>query len=86
MLTAAGSALVAGSTREGDMTTATRHVRVTRAFLMKGKRQDVGAELELPTVFAIEVVHGNKAEFIAAPAPSVEPEKASADKGRKNVR
>lgn len=54
-----GAALVPGAA----LTTKTRLVRVTRPFMAGDQRQEVGSELELPALFAAEMVGAGKAEF-----------------------
>lgn len=58
MLTASGSPLVAG-TSASIMKTIT--VRVTRPFLVKGVRQEVGAILEVDNILAGELKSAGKA-------------------------
>jgi hypothetical protein len=71
-LLAAGSALVAGSHLEKDMQT--QSVRVVRAFYYQGKPTKVGTMVELPKVFAKEMIAARKAEEVEAPTRA--PEKA----------
>jgi hypothetical protein len=68
-LTAAGSALVAGSSQEKDMQAQpqqpkTSSVRVLRAFYFNGKPVKVNETLDLPRLFAIEMVAAHKVELI----------------------
>jgi len=63
-LTAAGSALVAGSSQENTMQVQSQEVRVLRAFYFKGEPQKVGTKVTLPKILAIEVRAANKAEFV----------------------
>jgi len=63
-LLAAGSALVAGGFTETTMQLQTQKVRVLRTFYFDRKAQKVGAVVELPKIFAIEVRAANKAEFV----------------------
>jgi hypothetical protein len=43
-------------------------VRALRAFLVKGKRVEIGKEIEVSKAFAVELVSVNKAEFVRDPA------------------
>jgi hypothetical protein len=43
-------------------------VRVLRAFLLKGKRIEIGKEIEVSKALAVELVSVNKAEFVREPA------------------
>jgi hypothetical protein len=61
-LTAAGSALVAGSVLENTMQT--KRVRVLRAFMYNREPTKVDSILELPLPFALEVIAAKKAEAI----------------------
>jgi hypothetical protein len=61
-LTAAGSALVAGSVLENTMQT--KRVRVLRAFMYNREPTRVASTLELPLPFALEVIAAKKAEAI----------------------
>lgn len=71
MLSAKGSALVAGSTTSTIMQK-TQHVKVVRAFMHHGKPQPAGAVVEVSEGVARELVAMNKAvnyEPKAKPAP-----------------
>lgn len=85
MLSAIGSALVAGSTPERNM--ATRRIKVLRAFYIAGKAQAVGALIECNASLASELIAVGKAEAVApepaAPAPAPASEAAPPDKGGK---
>ena len=70
VLTASGSPLVAG-TSASIMKTVT--VKVTRAFLMKGVRQEVGTILEVDNVLAGELRSAGKAIAAEKLAPKPEP-------------
>jgi hypothetical protein len=61
-LTAAGSALVAGSTQENHMQLQVTKVRVVRAFYFDKKPTTVGTVVELPKIFASEMIAAKKAE------------------------
>lgn len=55
----------------------TQKVRVVRAFYWKGEPTKVGDVVEVPEVFAAELVAAKKAERVAEQAPApVEPTKA----------
>lgn len=80
MMSAAGSALVAGSIAPSTMGK-TQHIKVVRSFLHQGKAVAVGSVVEVPVAVARELVAMNKAitcEPEAKPAPraaKVEPPK-----------
>ena len=81
-LTAAGSALVGGTTQAQakDTTmekTTTRSVRVLRAFTAGGKMHKVDSVIEIDMRFAAEMRNANKVEFVDA-APAKTPAAASA--------
>lgn len=64
-LSAAGSSLVAGGgvpSKESNMQT--QRVKVTRAFFFERKPLAVGTEVDLPLIFAREVIASNKAERV----------------------
>jgi hypothetical protein len=75
-LQSAQSPLVRGGTAAHAMATTPPpvKVRVLRAFLLQGKRVEIGKEIEISKALAVELVSVNKAEFVraapaAAPAP-----------------
>lgn len=83
MLTASGSALVAGASPQ-PMKNVT--VKVTRAFLVGGKRQEVGTVLDVDLVLAGELTSAGKAVRIppkveAKPEPKVEKPKEKSNAG-----
>jgi hypothetical protein len=78
-LLAAGSALVAGSHLEKDMQT--QSVRVVRAFYYQGKPTKVGTMVELPKVFAKEMIAARKAEEVEAAKAVEKPVEAPARGG-----
>ena len=83
-LLAAGSPLVAGSSQEKDMLQAppkTARARVLRAFYIGGKATSVGAVVELPRVFALEMAAAKKVELL--PEPKAEDMKPAEDKKTK---
>ena len=88
MLTAAGSPLVFGLSPDDAMATTpikTPRVKVLRAFLLKTKRQEAGAVLELDRRLAVELAGLNKVELLkpeAAPA-AVEDLKPEVRKAKK---
>ena len=47
-------------------------IRVIRAFLHKGERQEVGSVIEVHDGLAAELIHGNRAER-AGDAPAASP-------------
>lgn len=69
VLTATDSPLVAGARGAAPMKTI--QIEVTRAFLLAGKRQEVGTRLELDLVLASELISLNKAVRTAAVQPVV---------------
>lgn len=87
-LLAAGSPLVAGSTQENSMQAtaaskalAMQSVRVERAFYWQGKPTKVGEVLELPGIFAREMIAAHKAVAIAAKAaPEVDNKPAASER------
>ena len=89
VLSAAGSALVAGS---AGSPMRTQWVEVRRSFFFEGKALPVGAVVEVPAWVAAEAVHSNKAVRVEKPAPVVveEPvapaEVAPVLKGKTNAR
>jgi hypothetical protein len=92
MLTAAGSSLVSGAGQAGARSTTTQ-VRVLRPFLIKGERQEVGAELVLDRRLAVELATYAKVELLKAPEVAAaaitdmktEPKPARAKKGGSNA-
>ena len=76
-----GAALIPGAA----LSTKTKRVCVLRPFLVGGQVIDAGTELDLPAVFAAEMVGAGKAQFIAAPAaaPAEPPAAAPAPNNRK---
>lgn len=85
VLSAAGSPLVAGSLLEVTMKTA--QVRVKRAFFYNGEPTKVGAVLEVPAVFAAELIAAKKAERVSdEPAKTDKPQEPAAKaKGGKDA-
>jgi hypothetical protein len=82
-LSAAGSALVAGSSQEKDMQAQqnqpkTSSVRVLRAFYFNGKPVKVNETLDLPRLFALEMRAAHKVEIIEA-KPETKPEPVKAE-------
>lgn len=72
-LLAAGSPLVAGSIQENDMQAAAQaklpekqSVRVERAFYFNGAPTKVGQEIELPSIFAREMIAAKKCSALAS--------------------
>lgn len=65
-LTAAGSALVAGSSMEKSMEKSMQiqHVKVVRAFYFNKELWPVGKEDDMPKNFALDMRASNKVEFI----------------------
>lgn len=90
-LLAAGSPLVAGSTQENDMQAAAapklpekQSVRVERSFYFKGEPTKVGEEIELPSIFAREMIAAKKASALepkAAGSAVVDNKPVAAEKG-----
>jgi hypothetical protein len=70
----------------------TARVQVTRAFLLNGKRQETGSEIEVADRMAVELIHTNKARRVtAAPPAQVMTTESAADliiesKGKSNAR
>ena len=92
VLSAAGSALVAGSFQEKDMQAQqaqpqTLSTRVLRAFYFNGKPVKKDETIELPRLFALEMKAAHKVEIIQ-PKAEVKPEpvKAEARKGEAHAR
>jgi len=81
-LSAAGSALVAGSSQESTMQAQqaqpqTQSIRVLRAFYYQGKPTKVDEILDLPRLFALELQAAKKVEFVQQKAEEKpEPKKA----------
>jgi len=70
VLSAADSALVAGSSQEGNMQAQqaqpqVQSARVIRSFYFNGKPTKVGETIELPRFFALEMKAANKVAIIA---------------------
>jgi len=85
-LLAMGSALVAGSSQESPMQVQLTKVRVVRAFYFDKKPTKVDTIVEVPKIFAAEMVAANKAEFVdSTPEPTSERSGASGPKGSKLV-
>jgi hypothetical protein len=90
-LSAAGSALVAGSFQENDMQAQQqqpqiRSARVLRPFYFNGKPTKVGETIELPRIFALEMKAAHKVELIEVKTqdkPQHEKEKVEARPGQK---
>jgi hypothetical protein len=74
VLSAAGSALVAGSAVSAMQT---QWIKVRRAFFFDKKVLPVGAVVELPAWVAAEAVHSQKAVRVEKPAPVVVEEPAA---------
>jgi hypothetical protein len=77
VLTASGSVLVQGAA--APLPQAAQRVRVLRAFLLGGQRQEVGSVVELPRALAAELLHRRCAERLpdAAPTPATTPTTAT---------
>lgn len=91
-LSAAGSALVAGSSQESTMQAQQQqqpqvvNARVLRSFYFGGKATKVGDILELPRVFALEMRAAHKVEFVQPKAEaSPEPKKPEARAPQKGL-
>lgn len=76
MLSAANSYLVAGSLETHAMKT--QWVKVLRSFLIEGKPQPVGKEIEVSALFAAELRSAKKAEFCDPPKPAAKAEPVKA--------
>ena len=63
---------------------ATLKGEVVRAFYYQGKLLEVGAKVELPRIFALEMHAANKLRFIEKAAPA--PEKVEAPASKKESR
>lgn len=81
-LTASGSVLVAGGAMDFQEGTQVkmRSVKVVRAFFWSGKATEVGAVVEVPVVFAAELIAARKAIAYDPPpaATQQEPDAAPA--------
>lgn len=92
MLTTVNSSALVG-TATSPMT-ATRHIRVDRPFRLDGVVRPVGDVVEVPTVFAAEMVAAHKATVVDKPLPppappvveAVEDEKPAPKKVFRNAR
>jgi hypothetical protein len=81
---ATSSPLVRGGTAVHAMATTPPpvKVRVLRAFLLQGKRIEIGKEIDVSKALAVDLVSVNKAEFVRAaaaapPAPKPAPNPAT---------
>ena len=84
-LSAAGSALVAGSSQESTMQAQqkqpqTASVRVVRAFYLNGKPTKVNETIDVPRLLALELKAANKVEIVAVKAEPKAEEKPEAKK------
>lgn len=70
---AQGSPLVQGAVRD----TAQVRMRVLRAFLLGGQRQEVGTEVLVPRSLAAELLYQRRAERLADPEPPAAPARKS---------
>lgn len=68
VMKAQGSVLVQGAAAAAPLPP--QWVRVVRAFMHGGKRQEPGTEIPVPSAVAAELVANGKAARIAAPAPA----------------
>lgn len=72
MLSAAGSVLVAGNIiKDDDMALEIARVRALRKFYFDRKLIDIGHEIDIPKIFALEMRASNKVEIIEAKPPEV---------------
>lgn len=71
VMKAQGSVLVQGAAAAAPLPP--QWVRVVRAFMHGGKRQEPGAEIPVPSAVAAELVSNGKAARIPAPAPAEPP-------------
>lgn len=71
VMKAQGSVLVQGAAAAAPLPP--QWVRVVRAFMHGGKRQEPGTEIPVPSAVAAELVANGKAARIAAPAPAEPP-------------
>ena len=71
VMKAQGSVLVQGAAAAAPLPP--QWVRVVRAFMLGGKRQEPGTEIPVPRAVADELVANGKAARIAAPAPAEPP-------------
>ena len=87
MLSTVGNPLVAGA---APTPMATRFIKVLRAFYFQNAVQSVGSVIEVPALFAAEVIHSNKAAPCEAPKaepvaePIKEPEQEPVRVSRRN--
>lgn len=71
VMKAQGSVLVQGAAAAAPLPP--QWVRVVRAFLLGGQRQEPGTEIPVPSAVAAELVANGKAARIPAPAPADPP-------------
>ena len=71
VMKAQGSVLVQGAAAAAPLPP--QWVRVVRAFLLGGQRQEPGTEIPGPSAVAAELVANGKAARIPAPAPAEPP-------------
>ena len=71
MLTAKGSALIAGSSAPTDMEKV--HIKVVRGFMYGGKAQSIGTVVEVPTGLAAELIARGRAAKHDPPKPKPAP-------------
>lgn len=76
VMKAQGSVLVQGAAAAAPLLP--QWVRVLRAFLLGGQRQEPGTEIPVPSALAAELVANGKAARIAAPAIAEPPPPAAA--------
>jgi hypothetical protein len=81
--TATSSSLVRGGAGAHAMATQAPPVKVRalRAFLIQGKRVEVGTSVDVPKGLAVELIGANKAEIARPQAPSAPPSAKSEPKG-----
>ena len=90
MLSTVGNPLVAGA---APTPMATRFIKVLRAFYFQNAVQSVGSVIEVPALFAAEVIHSNKAapceppkaEPKAEPTPEPEADPAPVFRRKRNA-
>lgn len=76
-----GAALIGRPSNLGDVMK-TMRVKVLRKFYFDRKVQELGSVVELPAVFAVEMIAANKAERIEESAPSASPPVKEKAKGK----
>jgi hypothetical protein len=79
-----GAALIEGRAIPREITMATRKVQVLRSFYYERTAMKVGDTVELPALFANELIANNKAQAVIEPEKAAEPAApASPDRGKK---